>query len=73
MANFSTSFGFDCYIVPLAAAEVDTAFAGVTDADDFISTAAVVSPGAVITYANGSGAGVFVLAVPGGGAATTTD
>ena len=53
MANFSTSFGFDCYIVPLAAAEVDTAFAGVTDADDFIAAASVVAPDAVITYANG--------------------
>ena len=53
MANFSTSFGFDCYIVPLAAAEEDTAFAGVTDADDFIAAASVVAPDAVITYANG--------------------
>lgn len=53
MANFSTSFGFDCYIVPLAAVDVDTAFTGVTDADDFISTTTVQSPSAVITYANG--------------------
>ena len=53
MANFSTSFGFDCYIVPLAAADVDTAFTGVTDADDFIAAADVVAPDAVITFANG--------------------
>ena len=53
MANFSTSFGFDCYIVPLGAAEVDTSFAGVTNASDFIDTATLVSPSAVITYASG--------------------
>jgi len=53
MANFSTSFGFDCYIVPLASADVDTAFTGVTSAATFIDTATVVSPSAVITYANG--------------------
>jgi hypothetical protein len=53
MANFSTSFGFDCYIVPLTAADVDTAFTGVTDADDFIAAADVVAPDAVITYADG--------------------
>lgn len=32
MANFSTAFGYDVYIVPLASAEVDTSFAGVTQA-----------------------------------------
>lgn len=32
MANFSTSFGFDFYIVPLAASSVDLAFTGVTQA-----------------------------------------
>jgi len=32
MANFSTSFGYDFYIVPLAASEVDLAFTGVTQA-----------------------------------------
>lgn len=53
MANFSTSFGFDCYIVPLASTNVDTTFTGVTSAATFISTATVVSSSAVITYANG--------------------
>lgn len=53
MANFSTSFGFDIYIVPLAAADVDLAFTGVTDAGDFISTAAPVASNAVISYASG--------------------
>lgn len=32
MANFSTSFGYDFYVVPLAASEVDVAFTGVTQA-----------------------------------------
>lgn len=53
MANFSTSFGFDCYIVPLASTNVDTTFTGVTSAATFINTATVVSSSAVITYANG--------------------
>lgn len=53
MANFSTSFGFDCYIVPLASTDVDTTFTGVTSAATFIDTATVVSSSAVITYANG--------------------
>ena len=53
MANFSTSFGFDCYIVPLASTDVDTTFTGVTSAATFINTATVVSSSAVITYANG--------------------
>ena len=53
MANFSTSFGFDCYIVPLIAADVDTAFTGVTSAANFISTTTVQSPGAIVTYSDG--------------------
>lgn len=32
MANFSTAFGYDVYIVPLASSEVDTSFAGITQA-----------------------------------------
>lgn len=32
MANFSTAFGYNVYIVPLASASVDTAFTGVTQA-----------------------------------------
>lgn len=32
MANFSTAFGYDVYIMPLAASSVDTGFAGITQA-----------------------------------------
>ena len=64
MANFSTSFGFDCYIVPLAAADVDTAFTGVSAASGFISTTTVQSPSAIITYSNG----VFSIGGEGGAA-----
>lgn len=53
MANFSTGFGYDFYLVPLAAAEVDTAFTGVSNAAGFISTTTVQSPSAVISYASG--------------------
>jgi hypothetical protein len=55
MANFSSSFGFDFYIVPLLASEVDTAFTGVTDASDFIATTTIASASSQITYS----AGVF--------------
>jgi hypothetical protein len=56
MANFSSSFGFDTYIMPLAADEVDLEFTGVTDAAGFITTTgtgAVVAPSARISYASG--------------------
>ena len=53
MANFSTSFGFDCYLVPLAAVNVDTSFTGVTSAATFISTTTPQAADAVITYASG--------------------
>ncbi|MFZ9326846.1 MAG: phage tail tube protein [Polynucleobacter sp.] len=53
MANFSTSFGYDLYIVPLASAEVDLSFTGVTTPSSFISTTTPVAPGAVISYASG--------------------
>jgi len=58
MANFSSAFGFDTYIVPLKADEVDLAFTGVTGASSFITTSgvgAIIAPSAVISYA----AGVF--------------
>lgn len=55
MANFSTSFGYSFYIVPLIASEVDVSFAGVTDAGDFMNTATPVARTAVISYS----AGVF--------------
>ncbi len=53
MANFSTSFGYDFFIVPLDANEVDVSFAGVTDASDFISTGTIVAPTSAITYNSG--------------------
>lgn len=56
MANFSTAFGYDVYIVPLAATSVDTAFTGVTKATGtggFISTTSLVAPGDTVSYAGG--------------------
>lgn len=53
MASFSTAFGYDFYIVPLAAAEVDTAFTGVTDAADFIDATGVIAASAAISYNTG--------------------
>ncbi len=55
MSNFSTAFGFDFYIMPLSAAEVDIAFTGVTGAANFLPTTSgdIVAASAAITYANG--------------------
>jgi hypothetical protein len=56
MASFSSSFGFDTYIVPLKASEVDLEFTGVTNAATFIATSgtgAVIAPSARISYASG--------------------
>lgn len=53
MANFSAAFGYDFYIVPLAANSVDVTFAGVTTATDFIDPATTVSRDASVQYANG--------------------
>lgn len=55
MANFSTAFGFDFYIMPLAASEVDIAFTGVTGATDFLPTGSgdIVAPSSAITYSSG--------------------
>jgi hypothetical protein len=65
MANISTAFGYDVYIIPLNAADVDTAFTGVTagvgesgvGVTPFIdlgsTNANVVSPSAVVSYAAG--------------------
>jgi hypothetical protein len=58
MSSFSTSFGYQVYIVPLKADEVDLGFTGVTDAASFITTTgsgAIIAPDAVISYT----AGVF--------------
>lgn len=55
MANFSTSFGYDFYIMPLAASEVDIAFTGVADAGDFLNNTSgnIVAPSSNISYASG--------------------
>ena len=72
MANISTAFGYDVYIVPLSSAEVDTAFTGVTSGVGTSSAsfmnlgeagATVVSASASVSYANG----IFTVA---GGAFT---
>jgi hypothetical protein len=64
MANFSAAFGYDFYIVPLAAASVDTAFTGITGAlggtaADFIDNTTPVAKDASVSYA----AGVFTVGV----------
>jgi hypothetical protein len=58
MANISTAFGYDVYIIPLAGADVDTAFTGVTgaigaNATNFINTTAVVATGDTVSYSGG--------------------
>jgi hypothetical protein len=58
MANISTAFGYDVYIIPLAAADVDATFTGITGAvgagaTNFIDTTAVVGTGDTVSYSNG--------------------
>jgi hypothetical protein len=56
MANFSAAFGYDCYLLPLAASSVDVSFAGVTTgvgAGGFIDDTSPVAANQKITYANG--------------------
>lgn len=62
MANISTAFGYDVYIIPLSAADVDTAFTAVTTGtgttssafiDLGVANANVVSPSAVVSYTGG--------------------
>jgi hypothetical protein len=61
MANISTAFGYDVYIIPLSSAEVDTAFTGVTagigETGGFVnlgeSNVNVVSASASVAYTNG--------------------
>lgn len=62
MANISTAFGYDVYIMPLKAAEVDTDFTGITSgvgttSSAFMnlgtSNANLVAPSAVVSYAGG--------------------
>jgi hypothetical protein len=66
MANISTAFGYDVYIIPLAAADVDTAFTGVstgvgTSSTGFVnlgaSNANVVATSASVSYT----AGIFTV------------
>jgi hypothetical protein len=62
MANYSAAFGYDCYLIPLASASVDTTFTGVTGgvgagAGNFIDTTTLVAADEKVTYA----AGVFSL------------
>lgn len=58
MSNFSAAFGYQCYIVPLSAADVDTTFAGITAGihatTGFISTASLVAANDTVSYANGA-------------------
>jgi len=62
MANYSAAFGYDVYIVPLIAANVDTSFAGVTAGigssggfiDLGVSNANVINPGDTVSYASGA-------------------
>lgn len=53
MANFSSSFGYDFYFVPLASAEVDLDFTGVTTVASFLDVAPAIAASAVISYSNG--------------------
>lgn len=62
MANISTAFGYDVYIVPVAAASVDSAFTGVTTgvgttSGAFVnlgaSNANLVAPNSTVSYAGG--------------------
>jgi len=62
MANISTAFGYDVYIIPLSSTEVDTAFTGIstgvgTSGTAFVdlgaSNANVVSASASVSYTGG--------------------
>lgn len=62
MANYSAAFGYDCYLIPLLSASVDTSFAGVTGgvgagAGNFINTTTEIAANEKITYS----AGVFSI------------
>jgi hypothetical protein len=52
MANFSSAFGYDTYILPLFAEEVDLKFTGVTSAANFLTTGSVVASSAAISYSS---------------------
>jgi len=65
MANFSTSFGYDFYFVPLRSSEVDLDFTGVTSAATFLDfDPAPVAANAVISYTGGASPAFSVGAAP---------
>lgn len=53
MSSYSTAFGYDFWLVPLSAAEVDIAFTGVTTPATFIDATTPVASSAAISYVNG--------------------
>ncbi|WGL30740.1 major tail protein [Synechococcus phage S-CRES3] len=58
MANYSAAFGYECYLIPLASASVDTSFSGVTGgvgagAGNFIDTTTVIASDEKVSYASG--------------------
>lgn len=58
MSNFSAAFGYDCYLIPLVSASVDTTFAGVTGGvgagvGNFIDTTTIIPKDEKVTYSNG--------------------
>ena len=72
MASFSTAFGFSTYIIPLAAASVDTSFTGVTGgvgdgSGNFINTTTLIAANARVSYT----AGVFSIGAGSGTAEPT--
>jgi predicted secreted protein len=72
MASFSTAFGFSTYIIPLAAASVDTTFTGVTGgvgegSGNFINTTTLIAANARVSYS----AGVFSIGAGSGVAEPT--
>jgi predicted secreted protein len=72
MASFSTAFGFSTYIIPLAAASVDTTFTGVTGgvgdgSGNFINTTTLIAANARVSYS----AGVFSIGTGAGVAEPT--
>lgn len=58
MANISTAFGYDVYIIPLASSYVDTDFTGVTGgvgtaAGSFVNTTSLVAASDTVSYSGG--------------------
>lgn len=58
MANISTAFGYDVYIIPLASSHVDTSFTGITGgigsgSGKFVNTATLVGASDTVSYSGG--------------------